>query len=166
MSGLIALIVICCWSAAAILVARAIGRSTATARAGLATGGIALALTVLPVADELVGMVQFRSLCSSAVATIHVPGNGAAVAFVPMPDVQLDGFAIRVLARPAQFAPTVAGPVVASYTSHQAYGGVLARLATEGGAPLLFSGACSPTELAGGARAWLRRSGYVLVNVY
>ncbi|NHZ66898.1 hypothetical protein [Massilia genomosp. 1] len=105
----------------------------------------------LPVADEIVGAIQFRNLCEQQV--IYKDPNmakkrGARLKFVRHEKTQISGTAVPVTSELWEFVNESDQSLMIKYVVFETDGGILARnfYLQEGSGPLLFTSACQPKE--------------------
>ena len=140
------------WIAAAYRIAR-IATRILPASGWRALVGVLLFLVLLPLplADEIVGKVQFERLCEED-ATIHVDrakAAGRTVYLADLPSTEASGTWLSIVVLPWRFLDAKTNEVVVSYNILRAGGGLFIRTLgiTEGGGPLTFRGYCQPKNL-------------------
>ena len=139
------------WIAAAYRIAR-IATRILPASGWRALVGVLLFLVLLPLplADEIVGKVQFERLCEED-ATIHVDrakAAGRTVYLADLPSSEASGTWVRIVVKPWHYLDAKTNEVVISYNVLWASGGrVIRTLGDTGGAPLTFRGYCQPKNL-------------------
>jgi hypothetical protein len=154
MTGALLFIVAIAWVAAAIFAGVFIGRRLPNGiwRPVVAVA-VALVLLAAPLADEIVGMQQFRKLCEiHAVQHIDSNAKGRRVALAPRAgDTYAEGTAIKIRIDPWIYRDVGDGRVLISYSTLRAEGGWLVRLLgiSETNSPLLFNPSCRPTDERG-----------------
>lgn len=109
------------------------------------------ALLVAPVADELIGMQQFESLCKKyAVQQIDEQHamNRRVVYVRRTQDRFADGTALRIRIDPIVFRDAETDRILVSYHTLHATGGWLIRMLgiSETNAPILFGSGCAPKD--------------------
>ncbi|NHZ67118.1 hypothetical protein [Massilia genomosp. 1] len=105
----------------------------------------------LPVADEIVGAIQFKNLCEKQV--IYKDPNmakkrGARLIFVAHEKTQIDGKAVPITSELWEFLNESDKSVMFKYLVFDTDGGFLVRnfYIQEGSGPFLFTSACQPEE--------------------
>lgn len=155
MSGLILLIVLAIWGFASFSLARLIVKPIASS---IVKKGVNIALVALifiaPVADDIVGGVQFRSLCGEG-AVIKVDENKAKGKTVYLEDVtteMIDGFIIPIEKQNWSYRDVNNNELLLTWGYYHAQGGWLSRLIgfPQGSPPYTFNGSCYPKEAFGG----------------
>lgn len=115
-----------------------------------AQAGALLLLLLLPLADEIVGSMQFHRLCekSDRVFVDRERIRDAIIYYIPASSENVTGLAISVTRQPWRHAFSDTGQLVLAYESYHADGGWLVRTLgiTENHAPLLFRSSCAPTQ--------------------
>jgi hypothetical protein len=152
MTGLLLIAVVIAWVSVIFMVARRIARRMNSSRLGILAGvSLFVILLVAPVADELVGDLQFASLCSKY-ATQFIDEQNAMNRHVLYQrrgvDEFADGTAVSVRIDPTVYIDTETKKVVVSYHTLHAEGGWFIRALgiSATGAPLLFNGNCAPKD--------------------
>lgn len=130
MTGLLLLAVVGLWAWACFAIARGFVKRFPKSRLRLLFGPfVFLVLLVLPVADEIVGGFQFRSLCAKAtlhVGVSHVPGRIARYSGDPI-DEPVPNTAIPILRSRNVYIDTMTSELIARYDDFVAKGGLLIR---------------------------------------
>jgi hypothetical protein len=130
MTGILLLFGVALWAYACWKAAAALGRRMRRSAWRLpAVATIFVVLVLLPVADEIVGGFQFRSLCAGAVAHVEVRDVAGRVARYrgdPI-DARLPGTAIPILYSHIEYSDVKTGELIARYDRFIAKGGLLVR---------------------------------------
>lgn len=118
---------------------------------GLISAFAIVAAYPLPVADEIVGAIQFRDLCKQQVIYKDPDmekKRGAVLKFLQHEEKKVDGKALSITSELWEFINESDQSVMIKYVVFDTRGGFLARnfYMQEGRGPLLFSGACQPKE--------------------
>lgn len=167
MTGVFLFAIVLCWVAFCVWLVAKLSSSMELGKRRLAAQtAILLTLIGLPVVDELIGGLQFRSLChENAVLRIdpeRAKGQRVRVVIKPANEV-LPGKALRILHSHHSYQVATTGDEIASYDRYSVKGGILIRLLgiSEGNAPLtLGQSSCSPPD-----RGQLDKTyGFTLIN--
>ena len=155
MAGLLVLVVVVAWLLLSIRLAMLVA---AKVRAGLARALVACtafaSLFVAPVADELAGGFQFRTLCSKASFQLGVPdpaGRTTRVTIKPS-NQYLSDTAIPIRHSHIEYNDVGTGDLVVAFDRYVAEGGLLIRTLgfSNSNSPLtLGSPSCSPENATG-----------------
>lgn len=122
-------------------------------------------LLVAPLADELVGWWQFKSLCDKYAVQL-VDEKGALNAHVVSVGGKFgryeSGVAVRIRVQPWIYQDSTSGKVVVSYHTVSAEGGWLIHALgiSETNSPLLFSRSCAPVN----ERGFIERLNITILN--
>lgn len=105
----------------------------------------------LPVADEIIGAIQYRKLCEQQVIYKDpdmAKKRGARLKFVRHEKTQISGKALPMTSELWEFFNESDQSVMIKYVVFETDGGILARnfYLQEGSGPLLFGSACQPKE--------------------
>ncbi len=106
----------------------------------------------LPIVDEIIGKIQFDSLCQKS-AEIHFDPKSAAgrTVYFQQNDEQLvTNTWLPIKKQPWRFIDANNSEIVVSYNTFSAGGGFLARhiVLTQSMVPFTFKGYCSPAEVS------------------
>lgn len=163
MTGLLLIGVVATWFVASLLIARYISSRFRAHTLGMALGTfVFMALLIMPIADELIGSVQFKRLCDvgtaldfdeeklrGATLTMRKETSPLGKTYDGPPERRVSGVAIPVYeTRFDFFAPGNVDPSL-SYKTYTARGGWLIRLlgTSNSDAPLLLDPSfCAPPE--------------------
>jgi hypothetical protein len=169
MTGLLAIGLLVAWFLVVVwLVARIVNRFKRPLARSLA-GVISLPLLfVAPVADELIGRWQFKSLCEeNAVYRKHVPDlAGRTTRFSAQPSNELvAGTAIPILHSRVMFTDVRTNTLVLEFDRYTAMGGFLVRSLGVANRPLLIDRAtCTPDVIGSSGEAANSRFNFVVIN--
>ncbi|NHZ41100.1 hypothetical protein [Massilia aquatica] len=105
----------------------------------------------LPVADEIVGAIQFRNLCKQQVIYKDPDmekKRGAVLKFVDHEEKKVDGKVLPITSELWEFINESDQSVMIKYVVFDTPGGFLVRnfYIQEGKGPFLFAGSCQPKE--------------------
>lgn len=151
MTGLLLLAVVALWLIAAIIITWGIvakipseGWRTAAAVA------LFPALLIAPLADDIIGGLQFRALCEEK-TVIRVDESRAAgrtVFLIRDRSIQLPWLLVPVIEQPWRYADVDTQEVLVSFSTLEAKGGWLIRGLgiSETDAPITFKGYCGPAD--------------------
>jgi hypothetical protein len=105
-----------------------------------------VSLLVLPLADEIVGKIQFQELCAknSTIQMNPATARGKTVYLADVEYTELMGPWVPVRKQSRRYVDVATGEAVVSYSTLRASGGWLSRSFTEGGVAILFRGFCEP----------------------
>lgn len=107
-------------------------------------------LLPLPLIDEIVGGIQFHSLCSShtVINFDREKTSGKTIYFEPTPVTHIADLWLPVRLQRWRFVAPETGEVLVSYETLHANGGWLTRTLriSEGNVPLMFKESCAPKE--------------------
>jgi hypothetical protein len=168
MSGLFVAALALAWLAAAIMLSRWVGRrfKQSAWQAAAALAAFALVLP-LPVADELIGMRQFATLCQEG-AVLKIDAErikGKSVRLVISPSgARVDSTVIPITYSHFSYRELQTNDELASYQTYSAKGGLVVRALGifERDAPLISNRAgCAPQ---GHATAFSKQYGFSVVN--
>jgi hypothetical protein len=147
MAGILLVTLVAIWLAFAVWASGRISEKSAAIRWKLPLRGLVLAgLTVLPVADEVLGRFQFAELCEkyTAIQISEMRTAGRTVYLADLPDVRVTDGLLPITSKPWHFVDVDTRTTLVSYNTLMADGGWLARTLhlSQGDVPLTFHGYC------------------------
>lgn len=168
MTGIFLIIVILVWLGVAIWLSKLVTqRIEHSAVRWLISVLLFAVLMVAPVTDEIIGGYQFQELCQKD-AFLNLKETAirgqSVIAEVKHVDELLTGTAIPIRWTNFVYKKLNTDEILASYSVYSAKGGWFIHMLkiSEGNAPLLFSGGCSPKGVA----AKLANLDVKVVNIY
>jgi len=150
MSGLIALVVLFIWGFICYQLSKLLMKKIASPIAkNFGIGFLLLLFFLLPVADDIIGGFQFRSLCKEDARMFIDEGKakGTTVYFVGN-DVELFGYILPITKKTWSYKDAHTKEVVISWNEYRAKGGWLSHVIgfPQGNPPYTFNGVCYPVD--------------------
>ena len=152
MSGIIALFVLGVWIACAYFLTSHISKFLVkkswknTWKKTPIFLGLFFVLLILPIVDDVIIGVEFRSLCKKN-STIQVDRDsvrGKAVYLDELESIKIEGFLMEATLKEFKYLDAKTDEVVVSFDSFTASGGILNNIFSSLLGPLTFKGRCQP----------------------
>jgi hypothetical protein len=152
-SGIFLIAVFIIWLIISIAVAQWVARHCKSKFMRLFSGVVVFPLLLLaPLADEVIGIFQFESLCKKY-AVVEIDERNSMNRYVATEirkkDVYAEGTAVSIRIDPYIYRDTETKQIIVSYHILHAQGGWLVRFLgiSETNAPLLFGSGCEPKDV-------------------
>lgn len=153
MSGLILLSVLAIWGFVSFSLAKLIVKQIANPNIKLGANITLVALVfIAPVSDDIIGGVQFRSLChDNAVVSVDEKKAKGKSVFFDSQHTDLKNYILKINNYHVNYRDIDTGEVVLSWNEYRAKGGWLSRLIgfPSGNPPYTFDGTCYPKDAFG-----------------
>lgn len=148
MSGLLLILILIIWLFIVKALSRfCIARMVDGRAKRLGHGLLFVLLLLAPVADDIAGGVQFRSLCSKKLEITYAADkiSGKTILWAGLIKREIENSIIPIEERLTSWADLISGEVLLEYKEYVATGGWLSRLVSFNGVsrPYTFNGVCS-----------------------